>query len=232
MKKIGFIGAYDKTDFIIYIAKILTEMKKTVLIIDTTITQKAKYVVPNISPTQTYFTEYENIDIAVGFRTLQGMYEYLGIDENQELDYDYIFLDIDSPESFHSFSMETAYLNYFVSSFDIYSLKKGMEILNSLEETVKMTRILFAKIASREGLEYLEFLSQNCNVEWDEEKIFFPLEQGDQSAIIENQIASKIKTKNLSNQYRENLMLMASKISGNMNFVELKKILKNIDKGV
>ena len=28
MKKIGFIGAYDKTDLIIYIAKILTTLKK------------------------------------------------------------------------------------------------------------------------------------------------------------------------------------------------------------
>ena len=31
MKKIGFIGAYDKTDLIIYIAKILTTLKKKVL---------------------------------------------------------------------------------------------------------------------------------------------------------------------------------------------------------
>ena len=28
MKKIGFIGAYDKIDLIIYIAKILTVLKK------------------------------------------------------------------------------------------------------------------------------------------------------------------------------------------------------------
>ena len=28
MEKINFIGAYDKTDSIMYIAKILTEMKK------------------------------------------------------------------------------------------------------------------------------------------------------------------------------------------------------------
>lgn len=28
MKKIGFIGAYDKTDLIIYIAKILTTLKR------------------------------------------------------------------------------------------------------------------------------------------------------------------------------------------------------------
>ena len=45
MKKIAFIGSYDKTDFLLYVAKILTRMGKKVLIVDATITQKAKYVV-------------------------------------------------------------------------------------------------------------------------------------------------------------------------------------------
>ena len=30
MKKIGFIGGYDKTDLIIYVAKILTELGQNV----------------------------------------------------------------------------------------------------------------------------------------------------------------------------------------------------------
>ena len=42
MRKVGFIGAFDKTDFILYIAKMLTMVQKKVLVIDTTITQKAK----------------------------------------------------------------------------------------------------------------------------------------------------------------------------------------------
>ena len=39
MKKIGFVGAYDKKDLILYIAKILTELKNKVLVIDSTIKQ-------------------------------------------------------------------------------------------------------------------------------------------------------------------------------------------------
>ena len=34
MKKIGFIGAYDKTDMILNIAKIMTTMGNRVLVID------------------------------------------------------------------------------------------------------------------------------------------------------------------------------------------------------
>lgn len=44
MKTIGFIGAYDKTDLIIYIARILTAMNKRVLVIDTTFLQKDKII--------------------------------------------------------------------------------------------------------------------------------------------------------------------------------------------
>lgn len=56
MRKIGFIGCYDKTDLIIYIARILVGAGKKVLVIDSTINQKAKYVVPVIKPTTSYVT--------------------------------------------------------------------------------------------------------------------------------------------------------------------------------
>ena len=42
MEKVGFIGGYDKTDVIIYIAKILTELGNKVLILDTTQKQKTR----------------------------------------------------------------------------------------------------------------------------------------------------------------------------------------------
>ena len=76
MKKVGFVGAFDKTDLLIYIAKILTVLGKRVLIADATITQKAKYVVPALNPTLSYITEFEEIDIAVGFKNIEGIAEY------------------------------------------------------------------------------------------------------------------------------------------------------------
>lgn len=65
MRKIGFIGVYDYIDFVLYVAKILTCMGKKVLIVDGTIMQKAKYIMPTITPSKTYVTEFEDIDIAV-----------------------------------------------------------------------------------------------------------------------------------------------------------------------
>lgn len=78
MKQISFIGGYDKIDLILYTARILTLAKKKILFIDTTVAQKAKYIVPTITPTKTYITEFEGIDVAVGFENLNSVKEYLG----------------------------------------------------------------------------------------------------------------------------------------------------------
>lgn len=50
MKKIGFIGAYDKIDLIIYVAKILTTLKQKVLVVDSTIVRKSKICCANYKP--------------------------------------------------------------------------------------------------------------------------------------------------------------------------------------
>ena len=71
MRTVGFLGGYDKIDLLLYIARILSIAKKKVILIDATINQKAKYVVPSISPTRTYLTEFEGFDVAVGFKSIE-----------------------------------------------------------------------------------------------------------------------------------------------------------------
>ena len=53
MKKIAFIGGYDKTDLILYIAKILRVLNRKILFVDTTLTAKTQYIVPTLTPTLT-----------------------------------------------------------------------------------------------------------------------------------------------------------------------------------
>ena len=232
MKKIGFIGAYEKTDFILYIGKILSVLGKSAIVIDTTISQRAKYIVPVINPTKTYLTEFETIDVAVGFNKMQDIKDYLGLQEGEELQYDYALIDIDSPEAFEGFSMNEAAANFFVTSFDLYSLKRGLEILSGLQENIKMTKVLFSKNMLKEEDEYLDFLSANYKIEWEREKVYFPFEQGDQSIIIENQRAAKIKLRNLSTQYKEGLVMIVTHLSPETSYTEAKKALRAAEKGV
>lgn len=225
MKKIAFVGAFDKTDLIIYIAKILTELGKKVLVIDTTVLQKARYIVPAIAPTKNYVTEYENMDISVGFSSFEMLDSYIG---DIKADYDITLIDIDTYEMFDSFEANDADKIYFVTAFDSFSLKRGMEIIGTMRNQVSMKKILFEREILEENDEYLNQLSINYPIHWEKEKIHFPYDQGDLTAIIENQLVSKIKFKNLSSEYKDGLTMVVQDIIPEVSFSELRKIFKNL----
>ncbi len=232
MKKIGFIGAYDKTDLILYVSKILTTIGKKVLVIDSTVNQKARYIVPVINPTVEYVTEFEDIDIAVGFKNVEDIKKYLGLTEEQEMEYDIILIDVDNIEGFKSFELENAQKNYFVTSFDNYSLKKGLEILSELKEVVSLTKILFSREILKEEDDYLNFLSLGYKIIWNEYRIYFPIENGDLSVIYENQRVAKIKFKKLSVQYKDGLAYISEEILGDVSQNTIRRTIKAIEKGV
>lgn len=232
MKKIGFIGAYDKTDLIVYVAKILTTLGKKVLVIDSTQNQKARYIIPVINPTTTYVTEYEEIDIAVGFDSIEDIKRYLGVAENQELEYDIVFVDTDNADGISKFDLEEAQKNYFVTSFDVYSLKKGLEALIGLRDVMSLKKVYFSKDAIKEDDDYLNFLSLGYKVAWNENRIYFPIENGDLSVIYENQRVAKIKFKKLSVQYKDGLEYLAEEILGDISEMNIRRAIKTIERGV
>ena len=226
MKKIGFIGAYDKTDMLLNIAKVLTVMQNRVLVVDSTINQKAKYVVPTVS----YITSFEDIDIAIGFKNVEEIKKYLGTAGDSM--YDIYLIDADTPERIEQFQLDMAEKNYFVTSFDVYYLKKGIEILNSLNSEIKLTKILFAKEMLKEEDDYLNFLASESKVVWDEDRIYFPIENGDLSVIAENQRVQKIKFKKLSVQYNDSIGFITQQILQQNNDSYIRKAIKMIERGV
>lgn len=230
MKKVGFIGAYDKTDMLLNMAKIITTMKKRVLIVDSTINQKARYVVPAINPTVSYITSYEDIDVAIGFNDVEEIKRYIGI--SGDLPYDILLIDSDTPERVEKFNLEMADRNYFVTSFDIYSLRRGIEILSGLKVSINLTKILFTKEILKEEDDYLNFLSLGYKVIWNEERIYFPIENGDLSVIAENQRVQKIKLKKLSIQYKDSLSFIVQQILNQSNDSDVRRAIKIIERGV
>ena len=233
METIGFIGSHDKTDLILYIAKVLTTIEKKVLVVDNTITQRAKYIVPVINPTKAYVTEYEKIDVSVGFRNFEEIKRYLGISNDRQLEYDICLVDADSNENFEEFHLEGSKRNYFVTSFDLYSLKKGLEIINNFKEPIRLTKILYSKDILKEEDDYLNYISLGTKAIWNEDyRVYIPFDNGDQSVIIENQRVAKIGIRKLSNQFKDSLYYIVLDILGNEKESEVKKAFKILEKEV
>lgn len=231
MKKIGFIGGYDKIDLIIYVAKVMTVLKKKVLIIDSTSVGKAKYIVPTITPTKMYVTEFEGIDIAIGFSNIEEIKQYLGISNEDEWEYDIVLVDTDRRKGIEEFELEYANKNYFVTSFDVYSLKKGLEALANVEKVIELTKVYFSKDMNKEDDDYLNFLSQDYKIVWNNEKLYFPFENGDLSVIYENQRFSKIMFRKLSVQYKDGIAYLVEDIIDGISDANIRRAMKNLEKG-
>ena len=229
MKIIGFIGAYDKTDLLLNIAKILTTMNNKVLVIDSTIIQRARYVVPSIDPTISYITSFEDIDVAVGFEDIISIQRYMGI--TTDLPYDIILVDCDTAEKIKGFELERANRNYFVTAFDMYSLKRGFEILSNIAIPLNLTKVIFTQEILKEDDEYLDYIALGYRVMWDEERVYFPLEITDYEAILENQRVQKIKFRKISTQYKDSLSFITQQILEQDGDSEVRKDIRLIEKG-
>ena len=115
--------------------------------------------------------------------------------------------------------------NYFVTGFDSYSLKKGLEIIGKMEDKILMKKILFSQEMLSEEDDYLNFLSFYYSVRWENEKVYFPYEIGDSSATIENQRTARIRFKNLSDAYKEGLTSITADIIPEVKSSEIRKII-------
>ena len=63
---------------------------------------------------------------------------------------------------------------------------------------------------------------------WEEERIYFPIENGDLTVIAENQRLQKIKFKKLSVQYKESMDFIVQQILEQNNDSNIRKAIKTI----
>ena len=96
---------------------------------------------------------------------------------------------------------------------------------------MSLTKILFAKEVLKEDDDYLNFLSLGYKVIWDEERIYFPIENGDWTAITENQRVAKIKFRKLSAQYKDSLTFIVLEAL-NASETSVRRAMKIIERGV
>lgn len=229
MKKCVFIGSYDKTDMLIYIAKVLTMMGKKVMLVDTTLLKKSKYIVPTMMQEKQYITTFEDIDVAIGFENFQAIHQYQKKVYGKETNYDIVLLDIDRAIAYQKFGIQSEDKHFFVTSFDVYNVKRGIQILAYIQKGVNVTKIYYTKHMIEEEDTYLNNLSKNYKINWDKKNIiFFPFETSDFDAIFANQRSGRIQFKGLSNEYIDSILFLAEDITGEGSS-KVKKAYKMIE---
>ena len=148
------------------------------------------------------------------------------IKENKII-YDYVFIDIDRSEKIESFEMETADKNYFVTSFDMFSLKKGINIFQDLRIPINLTKILFSYETSKEDEEYLDYISLGSKINWNEYTIYFQILGEDNKVFEENQRFEKIRFRKLSANYKESLAYVVQDINREESIGKIRKAMKD-----
>lgn len=232
MRKIAFVGAYDKIETLLYVAKILRHFNNRVLVIDSSEMQKARYIIESILPTSNYVTNFEGFDVAIGFQSFAQIKGYLGKTNDMELDYDIVLIDVDSIEYFENYDIAQSDNLFFATGFDLYSLKKGLEILSGLSQPIPMTKMLFANKVLPQDNQYLNFLAKDTKVVWNENIISILTSDYDNHVFAENQRVGRLKYKNLSPNYKEALATVVMTIIPGLRINDVVRAIKTMDRGV
>ena len=230
MKKVGFIGAYDRANLIMCIAKILSMKNKKVLIIDTTAEQKFKYIVPTLEPTITYITTWEDIDVAVGFKKIEQIYNYIGASE-ADLEYDVILMNIDNPNAMSDMEVDKNDINCFVTAMDLYSINKGLEIFRNIETPMRLVKIIFSREMTETDNEYIDYLAEEVKIQWDKMQIFFPVILDDKYVEMGSQLIYRLGLRTMSSLYKDSLATLTANLFGDeIKEQEVRRIIKVLER--
>lgn len=223
MKKVAFIGGFDKLDLIQYVAIILHNTRKKVLLVDTTRMQKSRYITPAIDNSkEKYITTTQGVDLAVGFRTYDELKELESITEES---YDYMLIDIDSYRSFTTFNFTSSDMVFLASTFDMYSLKVGLSVLSQFQDNTIVNKILLAKTITPYHVQYITHVCKDCNITWGDISIFFPYDNGDLTIIFENQREYRMNLNKFSRDFLSSLLDLCVTIEPNLS-KEIRKYIR------
>lgn len=224
MEQIGFIGVNDKKDLLLNIAKIMTKLNKSVLIVDSTVLQRLRYIIPRVSSTPTYVSEYDGVDVAIGFMNLGQICAYLG---TPTLNYDYVLIDTDNPQTFNSFMVPNSKMSFFCTSYDEFELQRSLEILATLRTQVNLIKIIISSDLNNKHNEYLNHLLENYPVTWSKEVVEIADTDTDRNATLTNQLTKQINIKNYSSTYKDGIEYLISLIlEGVVSQADIRKIIR------
>ncbi len=230
MQSIGMYGYVDKYDFVIATAKALEIMGRSVLVIDATSDEKYKYIIPSIDKSQSYITQYADIDFAIGFNSYEELMNYLnekGIDIQR---YSYVLLDVENYEGYRKFRNFEVNKSYMFIDTNVVSVARNEELIRVMraenpEKELVFSKILYRAYMSRAANNYFEEKIGNYAVRWTDEIYEISMDEQDVMVNIDSQYSGLIDIKKHTKTY---VLYLCEYISRMLGDVSAKEVLKEI----
>ncbi len=227
MEQIAFIGTFDKKDLLLNIAKVLTECGSKVLIVDATLMQRLKYIVPKVSNNSiTYISEYLGIDVALGFVNLESIAQYLG--SNNSLPYDFVLIDTDNLQTMNSFMISRIQKIFLVTSYEQYELRRTIELLKFFNQPIGVVKtIISPDIEDKQENYFNKLLLTETPVKLNEIKIEFADTTIDRKVKLQNQLLGVLNFKHYSSTYKDSLEYITALVAeGKIEQSLIRKVIR------
>ena len=230
MRAVGMYGYIDKYDFVMAVAKTITMMGKSVLVVDATADSKYKYIVQSISNDTKYITQYGEVDFAIGFSSYDELQQYMGEHALDIERYSFVLFDVENVDKYKSFSGKQMNKSYLFIASNLVSVNKTEEIVRNMRENnfdseLVFTRVYYRSYMTRAANNYLEEKIENYGVKWTDETYDVSLDEQDTMINIDSQYSGLIDIRRHTKQYIIYLCSFVSKLLGDE---DEKTILKEI----
>ncbi|WP_103110898.1 hypothetical protein [Brevibacillus reuszeri] len=223
MKKILFIGSYEKTDLMFYTAKLLSIHHK-VLIVDGTNSKDYHYTYPKVD-TEADIQQHDSFDIAESVNLKR--YESLLASDS----YDYVLIDINNPELIREWPVCDVY--FLVTSHDNTILQKNVQLMSAFFQEKNQSDLVPIYQIVNEGSSFTnEFIRDLFNqnpIDWKETFTFYPDERDLESKFMNQHLPTVVINK-LSGALKQTLMGIVGTIL-DKSAKEMKKVWNQAKRG-
>lgn len=138
MKLVQFIGSSQKSDFVIYLAHMISKMGHRTLVVDTTLNQEYVYSYIRREEKEVLY-DLQNIEIISNVRTFKGLESQLKSAKERVENYDYILVDSSDNCTFTEWpNFENT---YYIGNDTRYNVMKDVEILNEYMDFTNKTKL-------------------------------------------------------------------------------------------